>query len=224
MPKSRKSPLIGITCGAGPNLPRHPELYVRSIERAGGVSLFLPSDSSLPGVAREIDGCIIPGGKDIDPRVYGESPSSFWNPEDSGRADFEFLLLREIMKQKKPLLGICYGMQIMNVFFGGTLYQDIGASRIGAIYHHKGNHIITVENNPYFPEGIYEVNSNHHQAVKDPGAGIRPFAVPCDGLIEAFYHDRHPFALGVQWHPERMEGHLTEQIFNRFIGACHAFK
>jgi putative glutamine amidotransferase len=225
MQKSRKSsPLIGITCGAGPNLPNYPELYVKAVGKAGGVSFFLPSDSPLPDVAREIDGCIIPGGRDIDPRVYGESPSSGWEPEDPGRVDFEFLLLREIMKKKKPLFGICYGMQLMNVFYGGTLYQDVVTFRKGTTDHRKGEHIVNMEDNPYFRYGRYLVNSNHHQAVKEPGTGIRPFAFSRDGLTEAFYHDRHPFALGVQWHPERMDCPLTDRLFNGFIKACHALK
>ncbi|MEW6109901.1 MAG: gamma-glutamyl-gamma-aminobutyrate hydrolase family protein [Nitrospirota bacterium] len=141
--------------------------------------------------------------------------------EEQKRIDFEIFILNEIIKSRKPILGICYGMQLINVFLRGTLYQDIKSQKSGSLEHREGNHIIEVYNNPFIETGRFEVNSSHHQSVKDTGAGIKAFAYAQDYVIEAFYLESHDFLLGVQWHPERMDNVVSKQIFRVFINACH---
>ena len=133
---------------------------------------------------------------------------------------FDLALFPSAIKQAKPVLGICYGMQLINVAMGGTLYQDIGAQKGESINHSEGGHQIRVDDNPYLAAGRYEVNSSHHQAVKNTGRGLESFAFAPDGVIEAFYSLQHPFLFGVQWHPERMSNEISENVFKSFIEAC----
>jgi putative glutamine amidotransferase len=141
------------------------------------------------------------------------------NPEEPARISFEISLLREIIKERKPVFGICYGMQLINIFFRRTLYQDIGLQVPGSVNHGKGGHTISITSNPYIKEGEYSVESSHHQAVKKAGKGLKPFAFATDGLVEGVYHEDFVFVVGVQWHPERTAGPLTAQLFKSFIAA-----
>ena len=165
---------------------------------------------------------MIPGGKDLAPSVYGETLLYQSDAEEAERIEFEFSLLHEIIRLERPVLGICYGMQVLNVFFGGTLYQDISAQVPASFDHRTGRHMIELGGNPFLERGTLQVNSSHHQAVKDLGKGLRPFAFAADGIIEAVYREGHIFSVGVQWHPERMRNILSQQLFKRFVGACRA--
>ena len=141
--------------------------------------------------------------------------------EDERRVEFDLALFHLALKQGMPVLGICYGMQLINIAMGGTLYQDIGVQKGESINHREGGHQIQVDDNPYLAAGRYEVNSSHHQAVKDVARGLAPFVFAPDGVAEAFYYSlKHPFLLGVQWHPERMNNKISEAVFNSFIAAC----
>ena len=167
------------------------------------------------------DGFIIPGGGDIDPLLYNEERITDMNLEDEKRVEFDLALFHLAVKQGTPVLGICYGMQLINIAMGGTLYQDIGAQKGKAINHRVGVHQIQVDDNPYVAAGRYEVNSSHHQAVKDIAVGLDSFAFAPDGVTEAFYYSlKHRFLLGVQWHPERMRNMVSEIVFSSFIKAC----
>ncbi len=217
------APVIGITGKREGSLPNRPALYNEAIERAGGKAVFIsPTDIEEPSVA--YDGFLIPGGKDLDPIFYHEEVLFAIDPEDRRRSDFEFSLLREIMKKGKPVLGICYGMQFINVSFGGTLYQDIFSQMPGSLKHREGGHTVEITANPYITEGVQEVDSSHHQAVKDIGLGLKPFARSSDGIVEAFYLEYYGFLMGVQWHPERTDGAVDRQIFISFVEACRAGK
>jgi putative glutamine amidotransferase len=143
------------------------------------------------------------------------------NAEEEKRTDFELMLLSEAAKRKKPVLGICYGMQLMNLFCRGSLYQDIGSQQPQAVDHRHGLHGIDILRNPYLDCGGGEVNSSHHQAVRQAGKGVVPFAFSADGIIEATYLSSAPFFVGVQWHPERMDNGLSRALFAAFLGACH---
>jgi putative glutamine amidotransferase len=165
---------------------------------------------------------MIPGGKDIAPSFYGESLVHASDPEEAERIEFEFSLLHEIIRLDKPVLGICYGMQVLNVFLGGTLYQDISAQVPASFDHRTERHMIEIGENPFLERGVFQVNSSHHQAVKDLGKGLRPFAFAPDGIIEAVSLEDHIFFVGVQWHPERMSDIPSQQLFGRFVGACGA--
>ena len=144
--------------------------------------------------------------------------------EDERRVEFDLALFPSALKQGKPVLGICYGMQLINIVMGGTLYQDIGSQKEGAINHREGGHTVQVNDNPFVEAGRYMVNSSHHQAVKQTGCGLNPFAFSPDGMIEAFYSLRHRFVMGVQWHPERMSNLISGRIFTSFIEACRDSK
>jgi putative glutamine amidotransferase len=215
-------PAIAVTSASPANPPGHAERYLDAVEKAGGRAVFVACDGDVKGLAEEYDGFLIPGGLDIHPIYYGEEIVFPFTPESVSRIDFEISLLHEIMGLDKPVLGICYGMQLINVYCKGSLYQDIASQKPGAVNHREGVHPINISENPFIGEGKAETNTSHHQAVKVAGIGIRPFAYALDGVIEAFYAERRVFVLGIQWHPERMNMPLTELIFRKFIGACRA--
>jgi len=212
-------PMIGITCAGKTDLPRHPELYILAVEKAGGSALYISPDS---GMSDKPDGYIIPGGLDIAPELYGEERSCAMNPEKRERTDFEIELAGRTTGQGKPLLGICYGMQLINVCLKGNLYQDIHSQRSGTLRHDGGPHGILISGNPYIAAGERQVNSSHHQAVRNLGYNLRAVACSPDGIVEAFCGEGSGYLLGVQWHPERMKDELSESIFGSFIEACNA--
>ncbi|NTU43615.1 MAG: type 1 glutamine amidotransferase, partial [Nitrospirales bacterium] len=206
------------------------QTYVSAVQRAGGLPFLLPPGSDLPVVADIIDGLLLPGGDDILPLYYGEEVSvqaemRFVRPE---RTDCEISLLKAMAERRKPVLAICYGMQLLNVAFGGTLIQDIGEQIPGAGEHRGGTHLVDIiQSIPFCKKGISgAVNSRHHQAVKAVGAGLEVWALSADGIIEGVYKRDHPFLVGVQWHPEsQVEGPeicdiLSSMVFDAFISAA----
>jgi putative glutamine amidotransferase len=220
----KKAPLIGITCRSLEDLPRCPDLYAEAVDKAGGSSFFIPAVPEVKGLADRCAGLIIPGGSDPAPDLYGEKRLYRLEIEDPGRIIFDLALLSEIIRLRKPVLGICYGMQLINIFFGGTLYQDIRSQVPGSLKHEGEMHSIIIEDNPNVRSGEFVVNSFHHQAVKDPGRGVIPFASAGDGIAEAFYLKECRFILGVQWHPERMQSPLNTQLFEAFVEACRDYQ
>lgn len=215
------APIIGITCRSLQELPEHADLYLEAVEKAGGSSDFISPAADLRKVARSCAGVVIPGGRDPDPALYEEKKVfGLLEIENPVRIHFEMLLLREIISLRKPVLGICYGMQLINIFFGGCLYQDISAQRAESLNHKEGMHSITIGDNPYVRRGNLLVNSSHHQAIKQAGGGLIPFGYAPDGLMEAFYRQKYGFLLGVQWHPERMQSAVNRSLFERFVEAC----
>ena len=176
-----------------------------------------PADSgpvSLADLAAEMDGLVLQGGSDVAPESYGEKPI---RPEWKGdyiRDQYEIALVREFIKQGKPVLGVCRGAQLINVAFGGTLYQDIELQIKGAQNHRNWDiydqnfHSIRIEPgsglSKLYPGMIHaKVNTIHHQALKDLGRGLRIEArSDSDGVIEAIRHEGPAFVFAVQWHPE----------------------
>ena len=238
-------PLIGITAGLSDaggtssavySLKRE---YVDAIRLAGGVPFLVPADGTAgENVLDLFDGILIPGGDDIAPSCYGEEPRYPLKLVEAGRAEFELSLARAAYHLRLPLLGICYGMQLMNVALGGTLYQDLTEfevlSRIKDI-DHRQMHYVTVSGakgnfgaKGAFPsEGRFLVNSSHHQGIKKTAEGLIVTAFSDDGLTEAVCcpEQNQPFFAGVQWHPERMPEDpmtqkMSQKLFSSFVEAA----
>lgn len=209
--------------------------YVESLERAGCVPVLLPVLADLSDVKRQmegLDGIVLSGGYDIDPALYGEAPVWGQNFTLSEVDRFYLAVIRAAAALEKPLLGICKGLQAINVAFGGTLYQDLKAQFPGSIQHNQqaprnnATHYITVEPDSFaggvLPEHTY-VNSYHHQAVKDLAEGFRVTARSDDGVIECIERIGDSFICGVQWHPEMMAKFgdpLMSKLFEGFVRRC----
>ncbi len=213
-------PLIGITTDIEGGYLKLKQNYCEAIVMSGGIPMLISPAADPALYAEKINGLLIPGGNDLNPSYYHEEILPEVRPVTRQRSDFEISLLNEILKLHKPVLGICYGMQLLNVFFGGTLYQDIASQLAVEINHKKDYHIIVITENRFLEKGTFSVNSTHHQAVKEPGNNLSTFAYSPDNLIEAFYLKDYDFLVGVQWHPERLlEEALSLSLFKYFVKA-----
>jgi putative glutamine amidotransferase len=219
-------PLIGVACTKMyfPNNNLDQFFYVGSgyvdgIARTGGTPLILPlmsiSDAPFRDIVESLDGIILTGGDDPAPHLYGEEPLQGLGQIEYERDLAELEVIRLARELKKPILGICRGMQIMNVAFGGTLIQDIPSQVPGAFQHaQKGSRQYGAHKVQLQPGMIAEalgrteilVNTSHHQAVKDVAPGFKVTGTAADGVIEAI-ESLDGLYVGVQWHPERMWAH-----------------
>jgi putative glutamine amidotransferase len=216
------------------------------VMRAGAVVFMIPTVERWDELARSqvatqdyvslLDGLVLQGGADIDPIVYGEEPTDVVGPTDAIRDRFELELLRGFAAAGKPVLGVCRGMQLINVAYGGTLHQDLQVAQVthrahrSADLYDEHSHDVHFVPNGWF-RSTYEnsaggcVNSIHHQGVKRLGDGLVIEATASDGVIEAVRHPQLPFMVGVQWHPEfhdaRNAGLLpTEPLLKAFLAAA----
>jgi putative glutamine amidotransferase len=218
-------PIIGITTDIDGDYLRLKKNYCDAVEEGGGIPLLLPPVVDSEPYAALMHGLLIPGGADLDPAYYHEDMQVHVTPVSRVRSDFEMELLRKVLNMNKPVLGICYGMQLLNVFFGGTLYQDISTQLPVALNHKNDYHMVVITENRLLMEGTFSVNSSHHQAVRTMGKGLSAIAYSEDQIIEAFCKEDHHFLVGVQWHPERMQkDNLSLHIFHSFINAARAIE
>jgi putative glutamine amidotransferase len=211
--------MVGITCSIDEKKLYLNRDYTQIILNAGIIPLIISPDMVLnypyiEKIIKNISGLVVSGGGDINPKFYKENNIACKKLVPDERVKAEIKLLKMFRKTSKPVLGICYGMQLINIFLGGTLLQDIQTN----IDHTKGVHEIKIIDNPFLSEGIYNVNSSHHQAVKKLGKGLEYFAISNDGIIEGFYLKDHPFFVGVQWHPERDMGNASSLLWQSFFG------
>jgi putative glutamine amidotransferase len=215
--------------------------YVRVLVQAGAVPWIIPllegDRGTLRAIYDRLDGLFLPGGVDLHPSAYHEEPTPLCGRTDAARDEVELTLTRWALEDRKPLLAVCRGVQVVNVAAGGTVHQDLAAQLPGAIKH------------DYFPsQGPYtrdllvhdvripqdtrlgrlletpslRVNSMHHQGIKRLAAGLRPNAFAPDGLIEGLESPNGHFLLGVQWHPEALveRDPAMRRLFGAFVEAA----
>lgn len=206
--------------------------YTEALRRAGAVAVIVPPQpENAAEVIAGLDGLLLAGGDDCDPTLYGEERHPSCSTMDVRRQENDVALARAAREQGLPTLGICLGMQVMNVAAGGTLIQDI-ASQIETEIEHasepsdRGRHEVLIDGETRLAEIVggereMNVNSSHHQAIRNVGEGLRPAAHAPDGIVEGIEDARHPFYVGVQWHPEDMTGEPSAtSIFGAFIEAA----
>jgi putative glutamine amidotransferase len=214
--------------------------YIITLAAAGAIPWMIPlvDHDTLRCIYDELDAVFLPGGADIDARTYGETPHHKSDTTDRERDRVEVELARWAVLEGKPILGVCRGLQLINIAAGGTLYQDIAEELPGAIKHdyfpfaaahHTRDflaHEVTVAEgtrlSQFVGAGTVRVNSMHHQGVKVLGRGLRATAEASDGLIEALEGESEDsYLVAVQWHPEALTDHdeRTRHLFADFIEA-----
>jgi len=224
-------PLIGITSVYSANNKSGTTMvnfaYVKAVAENGGIPLVLPTISEgriLQQYVDELDGLVLVGGDDIPPSAYGQQPHETVKIMPIQRYNFEKNLIFLWWNSGKPLLGICLGMQFTNVVAGGTLIQDI-PSQVGTKVKHRGYHQVNIEPKSSLAKILDAdeaiVYSNHHQAVKDVGKGLRIIARSEDGVAEAMERTDGKFGLFVQWHPEATDDvEHRNAIYGALVRAC----
>ena len=234
-------PLIGLTCTVRRDEDRSPLYgvsppYIRALETAGGLPVLIPpilSPQTLRSIYERIDGLLLIGGGDIDPECYGVSDNDGveLRSVDTDRDATEIALTRWAVRDDKPLLGICRGIQVMNVALGGTLYRHIPTEYPTAIDHDLDGvgsrriegHSVTIRPGTRLAELLGQttvpVNTMHHQAVQSLGMALTPAATASDGLVEAVERQGARFFVGVQWHPEELYEYSLpmRRLFEGFI-------
>jgi putative glutamine amidotransferase len=221
----KKRPIIGLTTyrktaeDSGAPLYGLMRSYVKAVAGAGGIPLLIPlglDTNDLFEILNRVDGLVLPGGGDIDPAAYHGSSHEQLRGIDDDRDRVEINLAREAVKTAKPFLAICRGHQVLNVALGGTMWEDIATQMPGAIRHdyygngartdrphtvqvRRGSQLAAILNSETVP-----VNSLHHQGLRDLAPELSVSAIAPDGLVEGVEIEGHPFAVGVQWHPENL--------------------
>lgn len=209
--------------------------YMNGILRAGGVPVMLPLTEQEPvlrQLVKQCDGFLFTGGQDVSPSVYGECKAPVCGECCEARDAMERVLLRLALEEDKAVLGICRGIQFLNAFLGGTLYQDIPTELESDVVHRQKApydvpaHEVTLERGTPLAELLQAekiaVNSCHHQGLKTVAPKLRVMATAPDGLAEAVCMPERSFVWAVQWHPEFFKGadENNNRIFEAFVDAA----
>ena len=230
---SSENTVIGISCAMTDNNSRIGRKYSEAVIKAGGIPYLLPiteDTAALSGMLDGIDALVLTGGEDLNPAIYGEEPHPELGTVDTLRDSYDLYLVRTAAARGIPVLGICRGEQLINIAFGGTLYQDIPTQKPSETDHYQSFtnlrpiHSIHPVEGTWLADiagtGAYMVNSTHHQSAKDIAPGFRVAAwSPADSIVEAIECiDGRPI-WGVQFHPEGLTagGDTTALNIFRFI-------
>ena len=209
--------------------------YIDSLRKAGAIPVVIPPQpENVADIVEELDGILLAGGDDCDPSAYGEQRHPSVEPMDPRRQNNDLSIARAARERGIPTLGICLGLQVMNVAAGGTLMQDIESEMKTDIEHvsepeDRARHDVRLENGTRLASIIgggrdINVNSSHHQAIKGIGRGFRVTAKAPDGIVEGLEDPEHPFYVGVQWHPEDMGGEKSASaLFGAFVEAARKY-
>ncbi|WP_232696063.1 gamma-glutamyl-gamma-aminobutyrate hydrolase family protein [Brevibacillus daliensis] len=235
-------PVIGITTflSEKSNYSSVNANYIDSIYAAGGIPLTIPivrGETEYEPYVTMVDGLLFTGGNDVAPYFYGEDPLKEVNSISSVRDEYEFALFRKAYEQKKAIMGICRGIQLINVALGGSLFQDINKQIPDTIGHYPKEtatdelyHAIKIVENSrvheiFGADRIY-TNSFHHQSCKLLGTNLVATAFSEDGVIEAFESTEDRYLMGVQWHPECMTKRhpMFLKLFSSFVEAASSYK
>ena len=198
--------------------------YADAVARGGHVPVVIPrfgTDEQFDVLVSKLDVLILTGGEDVDPARYNAAKSPKLGTVNAPRDDFDFRLLDAARRRNLPVIGICRGCQLLNIAFGGTLWQDLPSEfPVKDVQHRNVHHRISIESDSRFARvtGVTNalVNSYHHQAVKDLAPGFRIVAKSPDGVVEAIECDTYP-AIGVQFHPEKMLCDEKDATFPAFF-------
>jgi putative glutamine amidotransferase len=217
--------------------------YLAAIEQPGATALLVTPAHAPESRARLLDlahGLVLTGGEDVAPERYGEPAHPALGTVNRARDEMEFSLLRAALERGLPVLAICRGMQLLNVALGGTLWQDLPAQLGGSLVHEQtapvtarwhrarvaeGSRLLEIAGQPEL-----QINSFHHQGVKEVAPALAASATAEDGLVEAVEGTGEGWVVGVQWHPERGEAELLDdrrdpdrRLFWAFTDACRAY-
>ncbi len=234
-----KKPIIGITCIQanikGKKVNTINDYYFNAVLKAGGVPIIIPSvtdEETIGEYVKILDGVVFTGGHDVWPQRFGEEPVKQVVEITHERDQLELILFEKAYGAGVPILGICRGLQVVNIAQGGTLYQDI-YSQVESVGGHSFGynpedvyHSIQIEDSSImkeiYGEKIAYVNSEHHQAIKDLGRDLKVTSRAADGIIESIESTNDRFVLAVQYHPEAIAPKYPEhrEIFNHFIRKC----
>ena len=240
-------PVIGITTqtleAIPDQLPRcwiMSQRYVQVLAAAGAIPWVIPllegNETTLRGIYEHLDGLFLPGGVDVDPAAYGEPRTALCGRTDPARDWTELLFVRWALVDRKPVLAVCRGAQLVNVAVGGSLYQDVGAQHPDAIKHdhfpvagrrrdelaHEVRLAAGSRLQTLLGTDTIAVNSMHHQGIARLAPGLVPVATSPDGLIEGVEVNNGHFLIGVQWHPEDLVDvdARMRRLFEAFIDAA----
>ena len=227
---SAKRPLIGIVPSHSDGKLKLNQVYLDAVWQAGGLGVVLSyttDQEKLAEYAEIFDGFLFSGGVDVNPIYYGEEKRFDSVEIDLARDSFENALFQVVYETKKPILGICRGLQSINVWLGGTLHQHIEGhkqSEPGVVRTHDVNVVEGTLFHSLCQKDTVKVNTFHHQAIKTLADSLTADAVSFDGYVEVIHQEGHPFLLAVQFHPEYY--HKSEDddhsslLFKAFVEAC----